>query len=91
MRGRASQREINNDQIEACRLPGLWYRPSMGKLLVHVQVGIALEQLVSDALDALLFDGHYPEAIELNSCVFDAPSPDATLQCVLQFVDLSID
>jgi len=64
---------------------------NMGKPLVHVQIGIVFEQLVSDALDALLKSNQYSEAVELNSRLFDASTADASLQAVLDFVDLHID
>lgn len=63
----------------------------MGKPLVHVQLGIAFEQFISDALDALLRSGDYTAAIELNSLLFDASSHEAALKEILKYVDIIIE
>ncbi|WP_231583871.1 hypothetical protein [Desulfovibrio sp. TomC] len=58
---------------------------------MHVKVGIVLEHVVSGALDALLADGNYDDAIELNSRLTDVDSSEAAIQEVLKFVEFDIE
>ena len=63
----------------------------MEKPLVHVKIGIVFTQFVSDAYDAILEQGNYSAAIELNSKLSDAVSDEAAVQILLGFVDIYID
>ncbi|MYL85123.1 hypothetical protein GTA51_18620 [Desulfovibrio aerotolerans] len=63
----------------------------MGKPLVHVKIGIAYEQFVSDAFDAILEQGNYSAAFELHSKLYDAESGDVGVQILLNFVDIYIE
>lgn len=63
----------------------------MGKPLVHVRVGIAFEQFVAEALDALVANGKYSEAMELNAVVAESASAEYAVQEVLKHVELHID
>ena len=63
----------------------------MGKPLVHVKIGIAFEQFVSDAYDAILDQGNYSAAFELNSMLSDTESREIAVQTLLEFVDIYID
>lgn len=58
---------------------------------MHVKVGIAFEQFVSDAFDAILEQGNYSAAFELNSMLSDVESGDVAVQVLLNFVDIHID
>ena len=64
---------------------------SMGKPLVHVKDGSACEQLVADAVDALVASGNYSEAMELNALLTDAVSAEVVVQEVLRHVEVCMD
>jgi len=64
---------------------------SMDKPLVHVTVGIAFEQFVTAALDALIANGSYSEAMELHALLVDAASDECAIQEVLKRVEIHID
>lgn len=63
----------------------------MGKPLVHVKDGSACEQLVADAVDALVASGNYSEAMELNALLTDAVSAEVVVQEVLRHVEVCMD
>ena len=63
----------------------------MDKPLVHVTVGIAFEQFVTAALDALIANGSYSEAIELHALLAYAASDAYAVQEVLKHVEIYID
>lgn len=63
----------------------------MEKPLVHVKVGIAFEQFVAAALDALIANGKYSEALELNALLADTAYDAYAVQEVLKHVEIHID
>lgn len=63
----------------------------MEKPLVHVKVGIAFEQFVAAALDALIANGKYSEAMELNALLTDSADDACAVQEVLKHVEIHID
>ena len=58
---------------------------------MHVKVGIAFDQFVSAALDALIANGNYSEAMELNALLADAASDAYAVQEVLKHIEIYID
>ena len=58
---------------------------------MRVKIGIAFEQFVSDAYDAILERGNYSAAFELNSMLSDAESREIAVQVLLKFVDICVD
>lgn len=59
--------------------------------MICARIGTTFQQLACDAIDALLADNQYAEAIELNSILLDAPSTESALNDILRYVTLNIE
>ena len=58
---------------------------------MYAKVGIAFDELVSDAFDAILIHGNYSLAFDFNARLTDAQSDVATFLVLLDFVDVFIE
>ena len=59
--------------------------------MVHVRVGIAFEQFLAVALEALIANGKYSEALELHALLADVVPDAYAVQEVLKHVEIAID
>lgn len=62
----------------------------MEKPVVLVADGTKVNQLASDALDALLASGDYSNAMELNSRLMSATTDEDSVRHIMTFVEVLI-
>ncbi len=62
----------------------------MEKPVVRVAEGTKLNQLASDALDALLASGDYSSAMDLNSRLMSASTDEDSVRHIMTFVEVLI-
>ena len=62
----------------------------MEKPVVRVAAGTKLNQLASDALDALLASGDYSSAMDLNSRLMSAATDEDSVRHIMTFVEVLI-
>ena len=62
----------------------------MEKPVVLVANGTKVNQLASDALDALLASGDYSNAMELNSRLMSATTDEDSVRHIMTFVEVLI-
>ena len=62
----------------------------MKKPVVRVADGTKVNQLASDALDALIASGDYSNAMELNSRLMSAITDEDSVRHIMTFVEVLI-
>ena len=62
----------------------------MGKPAIRIEIGASIDQIASDALDALLASGDYSNAMELNSRLMTATTDEESVQHIMFFVEVLI-
>jgi len=62
----------------------------MGKPAVLIEPGAKIDQIASDALDALLASGDYSNAMELNSRLMTATTDEESVRHIMAFVEVLI-
>ena len=62
----------------------------MGKPAIRIETGASIDQIASDALDALLASGDYSNAMELNSRLMTATTDEESVQHIMFFVEVLI-